>query len=338
MRTVCEFGFAVSVLLVACSNGSGGSGSSPSMSADGGLQRAADGGGQSDGGSALDGCSAVTITSPPPSWVRPADLGASGTFARKAVGPRSVSWSGQVCEPGAGVGASASSSAPYCLAYDCMTFEEASCFCTGDAGSQDSRCACGPAAVLGLCAAEGVSCATTPCCDCQGLTCVTDRVSGTVCRQPCSQNADCATGCCDTSTGVCHDGLYCNCVDAGSGCGGAGPNCCPGSTCLSFSGDGGGPYSCYQTCAQSPDCATGCCNQSSGLCEDALECVCLPAGATCGDSSRECCSGTVCVSFAADGGGPYACTPTCTGQSDCSSGCCSQPIPGLTYGACGPCH
>jgi hypothetical protein len=338
MRTFFVFGLAVSVFFVACGNSGGGRGSQPSSVTDGGSQLSADGGGQNDGAGAADGCSAEPITSPPADWVRPADCGGIGNLCSQGCGSAECQLFGQVCEPGAGVGASPTSCAPYCLAYDCMTFEQASCFCTGDAGSQDARCACGPAAVLGLCAAEGVSCATTPCCECQGLKCVTDSVSGTVCRQPCSQNADCATGCCDTSTGVCHDGLYCNCADAGSTCAGAGPNCCPGTTCLSFSGDGGGPYSCYQTCSQNADCATGCCNTSSGLCQDALDCVCLPAGATCGDSSRECCSATVCVSFAVDGGGPYACAPTCTKQSDCSSGCCSQPIPGFTYGACGPCN
>ena len=38
---------------------------------------------------------------------------------------------GNVCVPFAEVGASASACLPYCLAYACMTFDEASCFCTG---------------------------------------------------------------------------------------------------------------------------------------------------------------------------------------------------------------
>src|SRR6202012_2600930 len=74
-----------------------------------------------------------------------------------------------------------------------LPFDAASCFGPAAAASQYPSCACGPAAVAGLCAAEGASCASTACCDCQGLTCVTDSVSGTVCRQPCTSNSDCAT-------------------------------------------------------------------------------------------------------------------------------------------------
>jgi len=334
MRISLECGLAVGLWVVGCGSSGGASGVASSPT-DAGARLSADGDVYGDATS-KDGCSSAPLTSAPAQWVRPADCGGVGNLCSEGCGSAGCQLFGQVCEPVSGVGASPTSCAPYCLAYDCMTFDEASCFCTGDAGAQYSACACGPAAVAGLCAAEGASCATAPCCDCQGLRCVTDSVSGTVCRQPCSQNGDCASGCCNASTGVCHDSIYCNCVDAGATCAGSGPSCCPGTTCLSFSGDGG-PYACYETCTENSDCATGCCNTSSGVCQDSNFCACLAAGAACTGGAPACCSGTTCAGFVPDGGGPYACYENCASQSDCSSGCCSLPLQGETYGVCGPC-
>jgi hypothetical protein len=205
------------------------------------------------------------ITSAPAQWMRPSDCGGIGNLCSEGCGGQSeCQLIGNVCVPLAGAGgfAGACPQTPYCLAYGCMTYPQASCFCTGDAGAEFSSCACGPSAVAGLCASEGASCKTTPCCACQPLKCMTDSVSGSVCRQSCTKNTDCATACCDTSTGYCHDSLYCNCVDAGAGCDGAGTNCCPGTTCLTFQADGGGPFSCYTNCTKPSDCATGCCSQT----------------------------------------------------------------------------
>jgi hypothetical protein len=226
---------------------------------------ATDGAGGEGGGG---GCttSGSAIASAPAQWARPADCGGVGNLCSDGCGGGSeCQLVGNVCVPLAGPQGFANDcpETPYCLAYGCMTYDQASCFCTGDAGAQYSSCACGPAAVAGLCAGEGASCATTACCKCQGLQCVTDTVSGTVCRSPCTKNEDCtSTGCCDTTAGFCHDALYCNCVDAGASCGGSGPACCPGATCLSFNEDGGGPYACYPDCTKQSDCATGTCSQT----------------------------------------------------------------------------
>lgn len=253
--------------------GSGGmtAAGSGGMTAGSGGMTAAGSGGTTPGSS----CSSTPPVSVPAQWVRPSDCKGVGNLCSEGCNGSACQLLGEVCIPFAGIGASASSCLPYCLASACMSFDEASCFCTGSAAAQFPACACGPGAIAGRCAAEGRSCASTPCCDCMGLKCVTDSVSGTVCRQPCSKNADCATGCCNTATGTCRDSLYCSCVSVGAACESQGAQCCPGTTCLTFSGDlEKGPFSCYQDCSN---------------------------------------------------------------QSDCASGCCSQTIPGLNHGACGPC-
>ncbi len=251
----------VATSATACSSTSQSPGNAPAPSAEAGPS--ADSGG-SQGGSLDSGCvlSGPAIPSAPAQWMAPADCGGIGNVCPDLSGCGSQSECqllGNVCVPSAGPNGLGEDcpQTPYCLGSSCMTYAQASCFCTGEAGAQFSACACGPAAVVGLCASEGTSCATTACCDCQGLKCETDSVSGTVCRQACTQNTDCATGCCDTSTGFCHDGLYCNCADAGVGCGGTGPSCCPGSTCLTYQTDGGGPFACYQNCTQASQCAPG---------------------------------------------------------------------------------
>jgi hypothetical protein len=200
----------------------------------------------------------------PANWVRPADCGGIGNLCSEGCGGSSeCQLIGDYCQPN---GVPPGMCSPYCLAFACMTFDQASCFCTGDAGPMFGQCACGPAAVLNQCASEGASCESTPCCSCQGLQCVADSLLGTKqCRQPCTTNSDCATNCCDTAAHVCHDALYCNCVDAGSDCSGSGTNCCPGSTCLTFQVDAASPtYSCYANCApQQTTCGDGgCCSQT----------------------------------------------------------------------------
>lgn len=232
--------------------------------------------GSTDGGSADTGCvlSGPAVSSAPAQWMRPADCGGIGDWCTGILSCGSQSECqalGNYCVPSAGPNGLGEDcpQTPYCLGSSCMTYEQASCFCTGEGGvAEFPACACSPSAVIGLCAAEGTSCTSTACCDCQGLKCVTDTVSGTVCRQPCTQNTDCVTGCCDTSTGYCHDSIYCNCVDAGAdGCGGNGPSCCPGSTCLTYAEDGGGPFSCYLNCTQQSQCPAGtaCSSNISGL-------------------------------------------------------------------------
>jgi hypothetical protein len=198
----------------------------------------------------------------PANWARPSDCGGIGNLCSEGCGGASeCQLIGDYCQS---TGVPPGVCSPYCVGFACMTFDQASCFCTGDAGAMFGQCACGPAAVLNQCATEGASCDSTPCCSCQGLQCVADAVLGTKqCRQSCTKDSDCATNCCDTTAHLCHDSLYCNCVDAGSGCSGNGPNCCPGATCLTFQLDAASPtYSCYTNCAPGQTtCAGGCCSQ-----------------------------------------------------------------------------
>jgi hypothetical protein len=267
---------------VACGNANANKEGDASSASDSGALRS-DARVEQDGASG-DGCSSAMITSAPAQWVRPANCGGVGNLCSQGCGSAECELIGNVCIPPSGVGASASACLPYCLSYACMTFDQASCFCTGDAGATSPSCACGPAAVAGLCAAEGASCATTPCCSCQGLMCVTDSVSGTVCRQPCSKNGDCVTGCCNTTDSVCQDSTYCNCTapgsdagsDAGTTCANGGASCCPGTSCLTFTPEAGiGSFACYTNCTKQSDCASGCCSakiagQDYGACGPCL--------------------------------------------------------------------
>jgi hypothetical protein len=252
---VVSLAIAFSFSATACNNADHGSGdaSASTEAGPGGMAG-------SDSGCIVSG---PAITSAPAQWMRPADCGGIGDLCPDlGCGSQSeCQLLGHYCVPSAGPNGLGEDcpQTPYCLGSSCMNYQQASCLCTGEAGVQMfPACACGPSAVVGLCAAEGASCAKTKCCNCQGLKCVTDSVSGTVCRQSCSQNTDCNTGCCDTSTGFCHDSLYCNCLnDGGTGCGGSGPQCCPGSTCLTYNSDGGGPFQCYVNCTQQAQCPAG---------------------------------------------------------------------------------
>jgi hypothetical protein len=220
-------------------------------------------------------CASPAAAAVPDAWVRPAQCNGVGNLCSEGCQGAACQLIGDVCIPFKQIGASADACTPYCLAFACMSFDDASCFCTGSAAAQAPACACGPKAVAGVCAAEGASCASTPCCDCMGLTCTTDAVSGSVCRQACSKDADCVTGCCNTTSGRCQDALYCNCAAVAATCAGDKP-CCPGSSCLTFSESTDNP--------------------------------------------------------------PYSCFDDCKTQTDCATGCCSLPIPGLDHGACGPCQ
>src|SRR5689334_9349677 len=155
-------------------------------------------GGASSGGAAMTG---PPITMAPATWTRPADCSGVGDTCPGGIfdctGKSVCQTEGYVCiPPGADMGLKLqppSAERPYCLAYQCMTFDEASCFCTGKAATQFPSCS-SPSAAAGLCQGAGGSCTTKQCCD--GLTCV--KQSGTVstCEKPCSKGSDCDTGCC----------------------------------------------------------------------------------------------------------------------------------------------
>jgi hypothetical protein len=204
-----------------------------------------------------DDCSSAPVTTAPAQWVRPSNCAGIGNSCSQGCGSGICQVVGYVCIP------STSACGPYCVPSVCMSFDEASCLCTSDAGVAFPACECGPAALAGLCGMDGDPCGPTTCCACEGLKCVAGADSGSVCRQHCSRNADCSTGCCDSSAGVCQDSLYCSCVDAGAACVSGGPFCCQGSTCVPSAADGGGAATCSLNCNTPSDCAPACCLQPS---------------------------------------------------------------------------
>src|SRR6187399_1252850 len=110
------------------------------------------------------------ITSAPPAWLPPADCGGIGDTCPNGLAGCSTRSScqleGYVCiprlEPGATALPSRTAETPYCAAYTCMTFEEASCFCTGAAGKVTPSCS-SPSALAGLCVGKDSSCESKAC-------------------------------------------------------------------------------------------------------------------------------------------------------------------------------
>ena len=334
--------FAVTGLVLAfaagCSSKSsnGGSGGQP---ASGGGVGSSGSGGASGSHNSTGGGGASTgpvITSAPPAWVRPADCGGIGNLCPNLSGCADKSTcqlEGNVCIPSFDGGKGLpgrTADTPYCAAYTCMTFDQASCFCTGDAGKTVPGCS-SPGALAGLCADQSGSCTSTPCCD--GFSCVTNGHAGDKqCQVTCKTNADCPdTGCCtdpnDVGIDICSPKAACDtpckkrgATDCTQNTLSSLSNCCNGdcikSNTPAFAG-------CRPLCNTSADCDTGCCQPFSnggGFCVDASYCSCPPVGAACGPDLPDCCAGTAC---AGDGDGGFVCLQTCNSKADCSSQCCS---------------
>jgi hypothetical protein len=324
------------------SAGSGGQGSSSAGTSQGGASGAA---GKPSTGPA--------ITMAPDAWSPPADCGGVGDTCPQGIfgckSPTSAcQLEGYVCIPAFDAkkglpGRTAET--PYCAAYTCMTFEQASCFCTGDAGKNDSRCS-SPAALAGLCGSDSSACSSDAEC-CKGFACLPDAYEPRkACRKTCATNDDCSTGCCtdalDTGTKICAAADKCETackVHGDQSCAGADPNkpspCCRGVCVLSDNPNYGG---CRPRCTKNEDCfETGCCqpfaNSTEGFCVDAKFCGCGQAGAACGgDDNPPCCSGTTCLTF--DDRVSYSCRPNCTSDADCPGSCCVS-INGTDDKACG---
>src|SRR6478609_4214374 len=194
-------------------------GTAGAANASGGTAGAANGGSAGSGaatggGSAGKPSTGPAITEAPDAWSRPADCGGVGDTCPEGIfgctgATSSCQLEGYVCIPAVQSGKplpSRTVETPYCAAYTCMTFEQASCFCTGDAGKTDSRCA-SPAALAGLCGADSTRCtADTECC--KGFACLPEAYyPQKSCRQTCATNADCSSGCCtdalDTGVKIC---------------------------------------------------------------------------------------------------------------------------------------
>jgi hypothetical protein len=84
---------------------------------------------------------------------------------------------------------------PYCIDDQCMTLEQASCFCTADPGRTAPNCAVSPADHL-ACTSAGAACGSSQprCCD--GSTCAAFGTDPFTCIELCTTGTDCATGCC----------------------------------------------------------------------------------------------------------------------------------------------
>lgn len=78
-----------------------------------------------------------------------------------------------------------------------------------------------------------------------------------------------------------------------------------------------------------PGCAV---SPADHLAADAAATACTNAGAACGSTVPACCAGSACAAFGTD---PYTCVKTCTGSTDCPSGCC-VPLSGGPGSICGP--
>lgn len=235
---------------------------------------------------------------------------------------------------------------PYCAAYTCMTFEQASCFCTGEAGKTDSRCV-SPSALAGLCGTESTTCDANDDC-CSGFACLPGAYYPTKsCRQTCAANEDCASGCCtdalDTGTKICATADKCEtaCKKQGEqNCSENDPNkptlCCRGTCVQSENPNYAG---CRPRCTKNEDCFdTGCCepfsNSADGFCVDAKFCGCGNAGAACGgDDNPGCCDGTTCLTY--DDAASFSCFKNCTTDADCPDSCCVALSDGSAK-ACAP--
>jgi len=328
-------GFLLS-LAVGCSSGGKTGTGSAGQSAGGAASTAgngATGGAHANTGGATS--SGPPITSAPAAWAPPADCGGIGNLCPNLSGcaaKSSCQLEGNVCIPAFDVAKGLpgrTADTPYCAAYTCMTFEQASCFCTGPAGKTVSSCT-SPSALAGLCVGPLANCAQTPCCD--GLSCVDNGHHGQQCQIKCQSNADCTdTGCCtdpnEVGVNICSPKAACDspCKKLGdTNCTqntlSALSNCCNGD-CIQ--GDNPSFKGCRPLCNTNADCSTGCCEPFSnggGFCVDASFCTCPAIGAACGPNLPDCCAGSAC---GGDGKGGFVCYQSCNSKADCPSQCCS---------------
>ncbi len=246
------------------------------------------------------------ITSAPPAWMAPADCGGIGERCAdlSGCGAKSVcQLEGNVCIPSLAPGATAlpgrTAETPYCAAYTCMTFEQASCFCTGEAATVTPSCS-SPSALAGLCAGKDAGCTGMACCD--GLRCV-DTNGGKRCEQTCSAGSECTSGCCtdlyDTGTSLCAEQSACTspCKKHGEKCQPepgsdiTANDCCRGSCVQSDNPDYDG---CRPNCSTNEQCDTGCCvpfsGSTNGFCADPKYCSCPAEGGACGPGLSDCCT------------------------------------------------
>jgi hypothetical protein len=311
-------------------------------------------GGTGGAGAAGKPATGPAITTAPDAWSPPADCGGVGDTCPEGIfgctsPTSSCQLEGYVCIPAFDAkkglpGRTAET--PYCAAYTCMTFEQASCFCTGEAGKTDSRCA-SPAALAGLCGSEATSCDADADC-CGGFACLPNEYyAGKSCQKTCATHEECGSGCCtdalDTGTKICARASKCETAckkDGEQDCTQNDPNkptlCCRGSCVQSENPNHAG---CRRLCTKNEDCyESGCCtpfsNSTEGFCVDAKFCSCGAAGAACGgDDNPQCCGDTTCLSF--NDSPTFTCYQNCTSDGECPSGRCVTLSDGVRK-VCGP--
>jgi hypothetical protein len=221
-----------------------------------------------------------------------------------------------------------------------MTFEEASCFCTGDGVPSTVDCS-SPGALAGLCGGPNGSCTDRPCCD--GLSCI-DLGSSRICQQPCSKDTDCESGCCtdryDTGSLVCAEPEACTkpCKKSGEACTPATStsptDCCQGTCVTSQNPELAG---CRPSCTENEHCDTGCCvplaGSTNGYCASAEYCSCLAEGTSCGPDKPKCCEGTMCAGSSS----ALTCRRLCTTEADCPGTECLPLFDGSASVCAAPC-
>jgi hypothetical protein len=327
------FSFLYLFAPLACSSSNTPSSGGPAT--DGGGPDASIGAG---GNAGADGSMNVNV---PPAWQKPASCGGIGDRCQSlACGSDSTcQLSNDTCvpklEPDGGLGCplvACTAEKPYCLAYRCMSFDQASCYCTGAAGQIETSCASGPRALVGACVAEGQSCAAgdKPCCG--DLACVTASPTISTCQKPCTQSSECKTGCCADVTGtghmICASQAACTtpCKKEGEACSDGTNVCCSNYCITSMNPEFNG---CRAYCKKNEDCKSGCCriasNGTDGFCTDARYCSCGAMHAKCGPMDPDCCTGSTCASLGAglDAQAPsFECLQSCKLPADCPSKCC----------------
>ncbi|MBN2525110.1 MAG: hypothetical protein JXR76_01870 [Deltaproteobacteria bacterium] len=216
----------------------------------------------------------------PLEWTLPTDCGTVGESCENlnGCGDDSICQTeGWVCTPDFTEEERTRSEAyPYCMSYACMSYEEASCYCTGKGAEVNAaKCSGGPRAVLGQCAMENKLCTELTCCG--DLECIEVIPRIKKCQLRCENNDDCETGCCSDLLGigvmVCAPASECEdpCVPHGGACEDT-PDCCT-SMCVSSPDDR--IAGCRHYCYEDEDCGFGCClpfDSGGGFCADDIFC------------------------------------------------------------------
>jgi hypothetical protein len=196
-----------------------------------------------------------------------------------------------------------------------------------------------PTGGAGGTAGAGSSCPSgSESCDCygngtcdQGLTCSNGRckpaASGGAGGMPSTGGAGggggtVSAGAAGQGTGGSGAGGGSSCLAAGEFCDGMEGNCCPGTHALR---DRAGTVClCMPMCETDAECVSGCCaptpDRAATICTLPDMCMCGGEGDPCA-SQGDCCVGSACT-WDLYVLGAEACSPLCSANADCATGCC----------------